>query len=967
MTQRFVAGDEATLVPSTARSASEPPYDLGAEAPRDDIACGTVIARYVVLDRVGAGGMGVVYAAYDPRLDRRVALKLISRPSGSPRGASRMLREAQAMARLNHPNVVTIHDVGLHGDRTFLAMEFVEGKNLAAWIAERHPSWQKAAALLLQAGRRLAAAHAHGIVHGDFKPDNVLLADDGRVLVTDFGLARELDGDSNDGPPTTDDEVQPDGRTDATAGTPAYMAPEQFAGGPRTPATDQFSFCVAAYEAIFGERPFPTESLGELVDAVLRGEVREPPAARRGAVPTRLRAAILRGLAREPERRFPDLAPVLAALADDPGRRRRVWLGAGLGSLALCLGGAGVVLHDPKQRMCEAAGARIDAVWNNERRANLAHAFVASELPQANAAWTAVDAAVAAYAAEWRQAVVATCSATHTRGEQSHERLDVRMDCLQARRERIDALLSELATADSTAIERAPQAAMSLPRIAACNDPAVRGRDATPEQLAAIAEARMSLATAEARLAGGRYAVGVDATSDSLAAIADVDVPWFRAEVLLARAKLQTLAGDPAGARATIDEGLRLAAIAGDPSTTANLWLEWLHVVGDVQLDPQAALAMTLPIELAVLAAGNDIDLQRQHATVLANVEDSAGQFEAAETHRLRALSLGEQLDPGPLARAVLHGNYGNTLHALGRFVQAREQHERALELVRTVLGEDHPEVAHQISRVARDASHLGDPERARELHLHALAVREASLGPRHLLVGEDLINLATVEYTLHELEASFKHAERALDLYLANQGGDHPNVAAVHNHLGNLAHRISDYPRALSHFGEVERIYTKRFGADHPNVAIALSNKANVLLDLGDYSGALAASAAALAIREARLGPDHVALAFHLLTEARALAKLGRAAEGVPLAERAVALREGRVFDAADLSFAHHILATVLWDANTDREQRQRALAEGRRALTIWRASNLDDAPRLELYETWLRTHGGNTSLTAG
>src|SRR5262245_37690244 len=206
--------------------------------------------------------MGVVYAAYDPELDRRVALKLLH-AGGSVEARKRLLREAQAMARLAHPNVIAVHDVGTWGDEVFVAMEFVEGPTLAERVRDEEPGWREVLDLYLQAGEGLAAAHVAGIVHRDFKPQNALVGRDGRVRVLDFGLARGTGAlpprEAEEGPDSGAAPgllVTPLTRSGSRMGTPAYMSPEQFEGLPADELSDQFSFCVALYEALYGERPF---------------------------------------------------------------------------------------------------------------------------------------------------------------------------------------------------------------------------------------------------------------------------------------------------------------------------------------------------------------------------------------------------------------------------------------------------------------------------------------------------------------------------------------------------------------------------------------------------------------------------------------------------------------------------------------------------------------------------------------
>ena len=345
------------------------------------------IGRFIVLRRIGAGGMGVVYLAYDNALDRRVAVKLIrSLSAPDPETTARMRREAQGMARLSHPNVLQIYETGESDGSLFLAMEYVRGGSLAAWLARRSEAqqadWRASVAIFVQAGRGLAAAHQAGLVHRDFKPENVLVDDDGVARVGDFGLVRAL---TDDEPAASRSHARgPLLATTLTAtrgvmGTPAYMSPEQHAGLTTDARTDQFSFCVALWEALYGERPFAGETLDELAEAIDRGVPRPAPPGTR--VPAWLRAALTRGLAAAPDNRWPTMPALLAVLCDDPDARRRRRLLLGAAALTLAATIAVLVLAtlrdrqraDDATRQAEVAARRTEQV-SDERDQALARA-----------------------------------------------------------------------------------------------------------------------------------------------------------------------------------------------------------------------------------------------------------------------------------------------------------------------------------------------------------------------------------------------------------------------------------------------------------------------------------------------------------------------------------------------------------------------------------------------------------------
>jgi serine/threonine protein kinase/formylglycine-generating enzyme required for sulfatase activity len=351
------ADDPGAAAPAEAGAASGSlsALDVGDDAVDDEdvLRKGTSVGRYLVLERLGAGAMGVVYAAYDPELDRKIALKLLRAQEGrggeKARRQERLVREAKAIAKLSHPNVVGIFDVGLHEGQVFMAMEYLSGGTLRDWMNAKKRPWREIVKMFIEVGQGLAAAHAEGLIHRDFKPDNVLLDKAGKPKVADFGLVR-LGAMGLDAPGLVEEaflEISkaasvPLTRTGALAGTPAYMAPEQFLGRPIDARTDQFAFCVALYEALYGDRPFAGETVLALGGQVTKGQVRATP--KSSDVPTWVRACVARGLQVGPSDRHPGIDRLLTVLAIDPGARRRRRLLAGAASL-LVVGGALAVRH----------------------------------------------------------------------------------------------------------------------------------------------------------------------------------------------------------------------------------------------------------------------------------------------------------------------------------------------------------------------------------------------------------------------------------------------------------------------------------------------------------------------------------------------------------------------------------------------------------------------------------------------
>ncbi len=425
----------------------------------DELEAGARVGRYEVVEQLGAGGMGTVYRAKDPELGRDVALKIMH---ARGRTGDRLLREAQAMAKLSHPNVVAVHDVGKHGDDVFVAMELVEGKTLSAWRRERKRSTAEVLDVFAEAGAGLAAAHAAGLVHGDFKPDNVIVGNDGRVRIVDFGLARAGSAE--------DDTLHRRDSGSGVVGTPAYMAPEQFRREAIDESTDQFSFCVALWQALYDQLPFAGDTLEEVEAAVTEGRLREPPS---GAdVPARIRQILERGLAVDPKARHPAMAQLLPHLARRTSSTfRTAFATAALASALAVAFGIWYARADQAPDPCATAGDELQGVWDAEVKTAAKAAFVASGRPHANATYTRVETVLDGHAAAWAAMRVDACRETRVHRRQSQADLDLRDRCLDERLEQLRAFASALADEPSASlIDNAVYRAFDLGHIEDCAD-----------------------------------------------------------------------------------------------------------------------------------------------------------------------------------------------------------------------------------------------------------------------------------------------------------------------------------------------------------------------------------------------------------------------------------------------------------------------------------------------------------------
>jgi hypothetical protein len=476
--RRIVVDLTAVLVVSSTAAEAHTTHPARLSDHGQALARGAVIGRFVVLGLIGTGGMGAVYTAYDPELDRNVALKLLHREARTVDNArAQILAEAQAMARISHPGVIAIYEVGTFRDRVFAAMELVEGTTLRAWLRERPRDWREIVAALLLAGEGLAAAHAAGVVHRDFKPENVLLGRDGRVKVSDFGLSN----------------LSPTGDGSA-AGTPGYLPVEALRGGGVDHRGDQFGFCVTLYEALHGRRPFTARAPDDLVAEVRRG----PSFDRRArGVPRRLNQILRRGLALAPDDRYASMRELLGELGRTTSRRRArrataVVIAVACGATAILIAGR----PGPQSSACAGVHAELAGVWDRARRETVRSAFLKLATPSAEAAFARVGGVLERYAADWTAIRTDACEATKVRHTQPAALFDLRIACLDRARIQLRALVDALSAADADAVRNASSAASALPALEACSDSEAL-REIVSPPLAAVTREQLPAPTSD--------------------------------------------------------------------------------------------------------------------------------------------------------------------------------------------------------------------------------------------------------------------------------------------------------------------------------------------------------------------------------------------------------------------------------------------------------------------------------------
>ena len=771
------------------------------------------VGRYLVLEPLGEGAMGVVLRAFDPELERQVALKLLHPGREGVKSRARLVREAQAMVRLSHPNVIAVHDVGARESDVYVAMELARGPNLREWLKEPRARGE-ILRVFRAAGEGLAAAHAAGLVHRDFKPENVILTEGGVPKVGDFGLA-SAEGEAPD--EVTDGSLLDASltRTGALLGTPAYMSPEQLDGAAADARSDQFAFCVALHEALTGARPFS----GRTLDAL-----RESIASRRVRAHGHVARAIERGLAPDPSDRFEDMRALLRALEPPRLSRRTLALSA---AAALAVGGLLYAAAPDTPDPCATSGAALDHVWTASARARVPAAAARLIEP---------------WAARWAAERVAACEATHVAHEQSPERMDRRMACLDRQRGALEVVLARVADDEARAVD----VVETLPAPESCASDA-RVAPPAPEDEAAVAALRRRVDEGRVSLAAAAYTRALTQADALVADAARLGYAPVTAEAgLLRAAALRALARfDDADAAA---EAAQLEAeAAGDDRGAAEGWLERVRIAG-ARGRFSAARTWTRHAWAAHTRAGAPADLQEELLHVRGVIRTSLGAIADAETDLRAALELAEARDAAAPRLASLRSSLGDLLRVDARYEDALAAHREALRL------------------------------------------DTRALGPRHPRVGRDHHNVAGVLRRMDRAADAAAHYATALDIARAAYGDDHPEVAITHNSLGLIAFERGDHVEARRRWRRAAEIFDAHA---HGDAALTQFNLA--LLDLAESRPAAAELhiRRAIAIDSARTGPRGKRVGSEHVLLARALHAQGRAEEARAAVATATSIAE--------------------------------------------------------------------------
>jgi tetratricopeptide (TPR) repeat protein/predicted Ser/Thr protein kinase len=951
---------------TTAASGPPSPVDwlrLGA-SPGDAPPGAVQIGHFVVLRVLGSGGMGIVYSAYDEKLDRKVAVKLLrgDLSAHSTRRQTRMVREAQAMAKLSHPNVVQIYEVGTHGGQVFLAMEFIEGGNLRRWLKKEERSWREVLAMFIQAGRGVAAAHRAGIIHRDFKPDNVLVDEAGTAKVTDFGTARaavlsgehtpvsdELTEEVTEEPNVSGSASMLDQRltiTGRAVGTPAYMSPEQHFGDAVDARSDQFGFCIALYEALYGDRPFRAPDRAALAARVAEGTIPDAPPG--SGVPSWVRKAVLRGLATEPDDRFADMDALLLELDRDPYRRRK-WLAGGAVAAALLAGAPLVFTADAP---CQEMDAPLFGVWDDARKQSIERAFLATELPFAADAWKSVEASFDRYTQGWVETRTEACEATHE-GSQSDDMLDLRMACLDRRLGSLSSLTGLFVKADSQVVENAAEAASSLPDLAFCNNTealrlAVRPPE-DPQTARKVKDLRATLDEVASLELAGRYKESLHLAQQAVETARQIDYPPVLAEALFHLGKAQADLRMGTKTADTLKEAVDLAERSRHDELAADLWILLVQLSGTQIYDLEQAHERLRRASAAVERIG---DKGARLATMLGirgELYYVESKYEAAEADARRALEIRRKLGDEMRAAQALR-LLANVLEARGDSQGAAAAYERAQSDAVAHLGEKHPQVARLLLHLGGHLVDQGRLEEAEPYLSRAQAVFIETYGEDSPKLGEVHLNLLKLAIMKGDLALAKERAESARAAINAAPDPDEAELAETLNLLGTIAFTEGRFEDALSLYEDARSRNERIFGNEHVFVGYDRSNAGEALIALGRYGEAASQFARSLAILEGKLPDDHETLAYPLKGSGQALLGLGSAQLAIEPLERALVIRKAAPENPPELAAIQWHLARALAASGRDRE-RARQLAKQAHELF----ASMEDATNADEISRWL------------
>lgn len=770
--------------------------------------------------------MGVVYRATDPDLDRELAIKVVQPGSRSKRAQERLLEEARAMAKLRHPSVVPVFDVGTTENGVFIVMPLINGGTMYDWMREPH-EWREVVERFVSAGRGLAAAHAAGLVHRDFKPRNVLLGTSGEVLVADFGIAARTD-DSIDR--NREASTPGSAQVSSIAGTPAYMAPEQADGGTIDARADQYSFCISFWEALCGQRPTEAETR--------TGSTLPRPAlslaGKRRNTPGWLLEAVARGFSASPNARWPSMNALIEHLERRLGRPKRLVLGASVLALAGITSAAVLFARGRSEDPCPDPGPRIATVWSQKIQGEIEQAFAATGVPYAGDMIRRITPVLSRYASSWRTTHIAACKAARVERTQSDLLFERRRHCLERRFAALSGRVDAFKNADRNTVDDAVRSVETLPPIEECDDAESLLAFTTPipsQHRTRIAELDREIDQIEAMEARGVMKERLDPTQKVVEASRALGYAPLHARALWVRGK--ALEDNAQPAEAAYRELVQVAAEARDDTLVVHGWISIIDDLAGRQNKVAEAKALEPVAEAALVRAGATPLLRYRLESALATRAMAGDEYDVVLDHGKKAVEAASTVS----LRASAQANLGSWLANMGRNKDALPYFEQALRSTEEALGPNHPDTAERLLLVSQALARTGGSDGQEALVRRALDIQKHAFGPDAPPVGRTLLHLGN----LLRSRGSFKDAVPILSeaVSILEKGSDQQQLGFAIGALGDATYGSEGFDAAKPHYLRAMAILEAVGGKDQLPYVMTESNFANRYFDAGDCASA--------------------------------------------------------------------------------------------------------------------------------
>ncbi len=853
--------------------------------PRDP-SPGDRVGRYTIQERLGSGAMGVVCAAIDERLGRRVALKFLAGDTGSARHQQvrndRLLREAQALARLSHPNIVTVFDVGSLAGRVFMAMELIDGLTVRDWLRLRPREPEEVLGIFILAGRGLAAAHRQGLIHRDVKPENIMVDLEGRVAVTDFGVVGTSTPPEVDAPFFIERDAEAERERDdhaldpprsvltrpgAVPGTPAYMAPEHRLGLSVTPQSDQYSFCASLFEALIGVIPAGESDAHQLY---LESDGGDLGSGSRHPLPKTIAAVVAHGLAANPDLRFPDMDALVEALTTELARfqrrqqRWRMRLTLATGAVAFAGLASWGLFNLPSP--CKSGEQAVEAMWSGPQRLQIESKVQSSATPHAQDTWSLLKNKLAAYANRWQHEYEQACEATMVRHEQSTELMDRRMACLRTQLVHVRASLELLSRGQSETLAlRMHETDDALDQLEDCTDEQ-RLLDGQPPPsnniVAEVEELESSLAQIRALNTAGEYEHALGQARYTLRRARHLGYAPVITAATYAAGTLHSKLEDYPSSVPLLEESFALAYAIGADRIAVDAKIALLVVTGLLQSEFERGMAHASTARAGLVRLGGDPRRRAQLESGIAAINAARGELDAAEDGYRRVLALQEQYaGPEHLEVAYTLGNLGVLLQERGYNDEALQLLRRQLSILDKIVGKNHPTFGRANADLGTALAAVGQHMAARNHFQRALRIYARSSSSLPSYEGNVWAKLGTLALSQNEPEQAESMLTRALERLLQTASGPDPTLAAIKIDLAQALLQTTKFDRALEKIDSAITDLESIFGTVGPQLSGALVLRGEIQLARGQLAEACENVRRVLALNEplSRKKTNHV------------------------------------------------------------------------------------------------------------